>query len=257
MSNPMLALVAAAALFTGSPSDGESWLREAEGRLYAWPKPASVVRFHVRTDVLEKTIEGLKQQLPPNPTPDMVKALDALRRIEIQGTVDTGTGQATTEIDIPMDTSDPRRKEAVEKTRAGITTMVTKSFEALPLSDPSLSGKGRSVLEAKEDGGALVVKVSGKVPGEDTTIRMDRNRMLPESFESSAMSMKVRYTEVLPGKFAPARLDIQIPGQAKSSATFTYQRVGNLVFPSTVVAASGGMSARLEFLSLSVDKPGR
>jgi len=153
-------------------------------------------------------------------------------------------------------------QDDVEFLRANVDLAMGKPAEAVtvlqPLkSDPSLSGKGRSVLEAKEDGGALVVKVSGKVPGEDTTIRMDRNRMLPESFESSAMSMKVRYTEVLPGKFAQARLDIQIPGQAKSSATFTYQRVGNLVFPSTVVAASGGMSARLEFLSLSVDKPGR
>lgn len=257
MSNPLLAFIAVAAMLTGSPEDGETWLHEVEGRLYAWPKPAAVVRFHVRTDVLGKTIEMLKGQLPPDPTPDMVKTIDALRRIEITGTIDTGTGEATTQVDIPMDTSDPQRREAVETTRRSITRMVEKSFESLPLHDPRLAGKGRKVLAADEEGDTLTVKVSGKAPGEETTIRIDRRRMLPEAFESGARSMKVRYTEVLPGRFAPARLDIQLPDAAKSSATFTYQRVGDLVFPSTVVVTLGATSARIEFLSVRAEKTGR
>ena len=116
--------------------------------------------------------------------------------------------------------------------------MVTKSFEALPFHDTNLSGKDGKVLEASESGDRRTVKVSGKTPEEETSILLDRRKMLPESVENGGKSMKIRYTEVLPGKFAPARLDIEAPGTPKSIATFTYQRVGELVFPSTVVVDS-------------------
>lgn len=257
MSNPLLIFVAAAATLTGSPEDGETWLREAESHLYSWPEPGVVVRFKVKTDVLTKTVEMLRKQLPPDPTPDMVKSIDALRRIEITGTLDTGTGKATTEIDFALDTTDPQRRDAVEKMKSGIATMVEKSFESLPLDDPSLVGKNRKILEANEVGDTITIKVAGRSPGEEKTIRLERHRMLPESFESEAFSMKVRYTEVLPGRFAPARLDIQVPDSPKSTATYTYQRVGELVFPSTVVVTLGTMSARLEFLSARVETAGR
>jgi hypothetical protein len=258
MTHPFLALVATVALVTGSqPSgsqhDGEIWLREAEGRLYSWPKPGAIVGFKVKTDVLEKTIENLRQQLPPNPTPDMVKAIDALRRISITGTLDTTTGAATTVVDIPIDLNDANRKEAVERTKSGIETMVTKSFETLPLHDPTLLRKDGKVLEATEQGDAIVVKVSGKDPGDETTIRMNRRRMLPESFENSGMAMQVRYTEVLPGRFAPAKMDIQLPQMPKSTVTYSYQRVGDLIFPSTVVVSLGATSAKIEFQSVRVE----
>lgn len=254
MSNSMLALVAAAALFTGSPQDGEGWLHEAESRLYSWPKPGAVIRFQVKTDVLDKTIEMLKKQLPPNPDAAAVKAIDALRRIQIHGMVDTETGQATTEVELAVDISDPNRKAGVERVKQGITTMVTKSFEALPFHDTSMAGADGKVLEASESGDRLTVKVSGKVPGEDTLIFLDRRKMLPEVVENGGKSMKIRYTEVLPGKFAPARLDIEAPGTPKSTAAFTYQRVGELVFPSTVIVDSNGTKAKLQFLSVRLDR---
>jgi hypothetical protein len=256
MSNSLLALVVAAATLTGTPQDGEAWLREAESHLYAWPDPGVVVRFQVRTDVLQKTVDSLRKQLPPDPTPDMVKSIDALRRIEITGMLDTATGKATTVVDLPLETTDPKRREGIEQMKKGIQEMVSKSFESLPLDDPRLFGKDRKVLEATELNGKITIKVAGKKPGESRTIRLEKSRMLPESFETEASSVQLRYIEVLPGRFAPARLDIQVPGSPKSTATYTYQRVGELVFPSTVVATLGAASAKLEFLSVRVEKAG-
>ena len=253
MSNPLFALVAAAAL-AGSPQDGEAWLREAESRLYAWPDPGVVVTFKVKTDVLTKTIEGMRKQLPPNPPPEMVKAIDALRRLEVLGTLDTATGIATTEIDLPLDTTDPVRKQGVDQIKQGIATMVSKAFECLPLHDPSLLSDGRKVLEAVEKGDAITVKVSGATAAETTTIKMSRARMLPEGFENASMSLKIRYVEVLPGRFAPAKLDIALADGQKSAAAFTYQRVGELVFPATVAVTHGTMTARMEFLSVRAGK---
>jgi len=255
MPNPLLALVSAAALLTGTPQDGEAWLREAESRLYSWPDPGVVVSFHVKTDAIQQMIDALRKQLPPDPTPDVLKSIDALRRIEITGTLDTGSGKTTTHVDLPIDANDPKRKDGVEKLKNGITSMVEKFFDSLPLHDPSLA-KDKKVLEASESGSTMTVKLSGKTPDDETTLRFDKNRMLPEAFEQAAMTMKVRYIEVLPGRFAPARLDVQTRDSQKSSATFTYQRVGELVFPSKVTVAQGASTAKLEFLSVRVEKAG-
>lgn len=256
MSNPLLAFVSAAALLTGTPQDGETWLREAESRLYSWPDPGVVVSFHVRTDAIQQTIDALRKQLPPNPTPDMLKSIDALRRIEITGTLDTATGKTTTQIDLPIDVNDPKRKEGVEKLKRGLASMIEKCFESLPLHDPSLA-KDKTVLEASETGAMITVKLSGKTAEEEaTTLRFDKNRMLPETFEQGTKSMKVRYVEVLPGRFAPARLDVQSPDSPKSNATFTYQRVGDLVFPSKVTVTLGATTSKVEFLSVRVEKAG-
>lgn len=255
MSNPLLAFVSAAALLTGTPQDGEAWLREAESRLYSWPEPGVIVSFHVRTDAIQQTIDALRKQLPPEPTADMLKSLDALRRIEIAGTLDTSTGKTTTRIDLPIDANDPKRKDGVERLKNGLTSMVAKFFDSLPLHDPSLA-KDKKVLEASESGSTLTVKLSGKTPEDETTLRIDKNRMLPETFEQATRSMKVRYVEVLPGRFAPARIDVQDPDSQKSSATFTYQRVGELVFPSKVTVTQGASTAKLEFLSVRVEKAG-
>ncbi|MFN0008666.1 MAG: hypothetical protein ACKVXR_12245 [Planctomycetota bacterium] len=255
MSNPLLALFSAAALLTGTPKDGESWLRESESRLYSWPEPGVVVSFHVRTDAIQQMIDALKKQLPPDPTPDMLKSIDALRRIEITGTVDTATGKTTTRIDLTIDANDPKRKEGVEKLKNGIDSMVAKFFDSLPLHDPGIA-KDKKVLEASESGSTLTVKLSGKTPDEETTLRLDKNRMLPETFDQATRSMKVRYIEVLPGRFAPARLDMQTPDSQKSSATFTYQRVGDLVFPSKVTVTQGASTTKLDFLSVRAEKAG-
>lgn len=254
MSNPLLALVAAAALLPGTPEEGANWLHEAEGHLYSWPKPGGVVHFQVKTDVLDKAIETLRKQLPPNPDPAAVKTVDALRRTEITGTVDLETGQATAEVELTVDTSDPTRKASVEQVKQELTTMVTRMFEILPFHDPALTRKDGKVLEATESGDRLTVKITGKTPGTETSIRLERRRMLPESFESAAQSIKVRYTEVLPGKFAPARFDIEMPRAPKSTVTFTYQRVGELVFPSTIVVESAGTKARLELRSIRLER---
>ncbi len=112
------------------------------------------------------------------------------------------------------------------------------------------------MIEADSKGDVITVVVSGKNPGEETTIRLDRRRMLPESFEGASLSMKVRYSEVLPGKFAPARLEIELPDDTRSMAAFTYQRVGHLVFPSTVRVELGAVKAKLEFQSAHVEPGG-
>jgi hypothetical protein len=253
MSNSLLALVAAAALLTGTPEEGADWLHEAESHLYTWPSPGSAVHFQVKTDVLEKAIEMLRKQLPPDPDPAAVKMIEALRRTEITGAVDTGSGTATAEVEMNVDTSDPARKAAVDKVKEQLTTLVTKMFEVLPFHDPTLLHKDGKVLEASDSGNQITVKISGKNPGEETSIRLERRRMLPESFKSATQSVQARYTEVLPGKFAPARLDIETPGTPRSTLTFTYQRVGDLVFPSTVVVETAGVRARLDFRSIRVD----
>jgi hypothetical protein len=39
----------------------------------------------------------------------------------------------------------------------------------------------------------------------------------------------------------------------KSTVTYSYQRVGDLIFPSTVVVSLGATSAKIEFQSVRVE----
>jgi hypothetical protein len=256
LTKTMLAFAAAAALFHGTPGEGEAWLKEAESHLYSWPKTGAVIRFQVKTDVVDTMIARIKKDLPPNPDPQAQKVIDALKRIRITGSVDTETGKATADVQIPYETDDPNRQAMLEKMKQGIVTMVTKCFEGIPFHDSSLCGKGRSVAEAEAKSDTITVKLTGGEAKEASMIRLDRRRMLPEYFESDKLKMKVRYAEVVPGKFAPASMEVQMPDNSKSTAAFTYQRVGELVFPSTVKVELGAVKAKLEFLSVHVDPSG-
>lgn len=252
MLNSLLALAALAPLLGGTVEDGQAWLQKVEERMYAWPKPGSTVRFQVRTDMLDTALDLLSKEIEARPDETTAKAIEAMRRMTIKAQVDTSNGNVSVDIDVPFETDDPARKAGIDKMKQGITTVVSKSFQGLPLGDASMLGKNMTVLGCEERDGIVTVRVGGVRAGDETKIRIDRARLLPESFENTNYTMQMTFSEVLPRKFAPTRLEIQAKGQPKTSADYSYQRVGDLVFPSSVKVVSGDQRATLRFESVSV-----
>lgn len=251
MIQPTLVLAALLAFQGGAPEDGQAWLKKVEDRLYHWPKPGVVVRFQVRTNMIDEAVGILRKELQSKPDPATAQAIEALKQVTIRGSIDTGTGAVTTDVDVPLQTDDPARKAGVERLKNGIRAMVSGAFQGLPLHDPSMLGKGSSVVSAEADGDSIAITITGRREGERNTIRVDRRSVLPEAIETPVFSLRYRYFQVLPGRFVPAHLEVRTRSGPANTADYTYQKVGDLVFPASVQVTSGELKATLQFESVS------
>jgi hypothetical protein len=248
-----LALLALMSFPGGSAADGEAWLEKSESHLYVWPKPGALVRFQVRTSMLEPAIAAMEKDPAVSSDPDKSRWVDALKHASISGTMDTATGTVTTDVDLRYEPSSPQGKAVSDKLKSGLASMISNAFQGLPLHDPSLLRKGGSVVGAEERDDTVLVTVTGKSESDRNKIQLNRRTALPESIETAEFTMRIRYVEVVPGKFAPARLDVRSPSGKESHAEYAYQKAGDLAFPSTIRVSQGPQSATITLVSLKVD----
>ena len=233
-------------------AEGRAWLRKTEAALYAWPDPGSVVRFQVRTNLLDPAIEMLSKD-PEASDPDKSRWLDALRQPTITGTLDTETGEVSTQVTLRYEPKDPEGKVASDKTKALLSTTIAGAFKALPFHDASMLGTKGSVVSSEEQGEIVIVKVARPGSDEPATIRLNQRTALPEAIEMPESSMRFRFVEVFPGRFAPSRLEVKPKGGKESRAEYAYQKAGEIAFPSTIKIAQGPQSATITFVSLQVE----
>jgi hypothetical protein len=257
MSRLLLALVASTALLGDTAKGGAAWLEKVESHLYRWSKPGTLVRFQVKTNLLESAIASMEKDPDVGSDPEKLKFVEALKRVTISSTVDTETGNVTTDVDFRCEVSDPRGKAAVEKMKATIAKMVAGGFEGLPLHNPSMLAKGYSVVGSEEQGDSVVVTVAGKHEGEKNMIHVNRRNLLPETIVMPEFATRYRYVEVVPGMFAPAHLDVRLTSGAESHCDYTYQKAGELTFPSTIRVSQGPQTATFSFVSLKVEPRSR
>jgi hypothetical protein len=236
-----------------APKQEPTWIDKTESHLYCWPKPGSLVHFQVRTNMLEATIAAMEKDPEVATNPDKGKWVDALKHVSIDGTLDTETGVVTTNVDLRYEPVNPKGKAASEKLKSGVASMISNAFQGLPLHDPTLLRKGGSILGTEERGDAVFVTVTGKEKGDQNRIQLNRRSELPESIEMKDISMRVRYAEVVPGRFAPSRLDVKSNSGKESHAEYAYQKAGDIAFPSTIRVFQGPQTVTFSFVSLKVD----
>jgi hypothetical protein len=252
-----LALLLCASLPGDPAKDAAAWLEKAEAQLYTWPKPASIVRFQVRTNMLETAIAAMEKDPEVASDPDKGKWVDALKHASISGAADTETGAVDVTVELRYEPSNPKGKAVSDKLKSTLATTISNAFQGLPFHDPSLLPKGGSVVGAEERDDTVLVSVSGKGSDETSKIAVSRRTALPESMETKALSMRMRYVEVVPGRFAPSRLDVRTSAGKESHAEFAYQRAGEIAFPSSIRVSQGTQSATFTFVSLKVEPRGR
>jgi hypothetical protein len=263
LSPSLLAFVVLTAVSGDAPKPGAApkqeptWIDKSESHLYSWPKPGSLVHFQVRTNVLEATIAAMDKDPEVATDPDKGKWVDALKHVSITGSLDTETGVVTTNVEVRYEPINPKGKAASEKLKSGVASMISNAFQGLPLHDPSLLRKGGSIVGTEERGDSIFVTVTGKKDGEQNRIQLNRRSELPESIEMKDLSMRVRYAEVVPGRFAPSRLDVKSNGGNESHAEYTYQQAGDISFPSTIRVFQGTQTITFSFVSLKVDPRAR
>ena len=233
--------------------EGARWLEKTESHLYAWPKPGSLVHFQVRTNMLEVAIAAMEKDPEVATDPDKGRWVDALKHVSISGSLDTETGVVTTNVELRYEPSNPKGKVASEKMKSSVATMILNAFQGLPLHDPSLMRKGGSIVGTEEREDTVLVTVTGKEEGERNRIQLNRRTALPESIEMKDFSLRVRYVEVVPGRFAPARLDVKSTAGKESHAEYAYQKAGEIAFPSTIRVFQGPQTVTFSFVSLKVD----
>jgi hypothetical protein len=266
MTKLTLVLATCAALLRGTPEEGSAWLAKVESHLYRWPRPGSVVRFQVRTDLLDVAVAALKEQRKGKPgsadaadaaNAELTRTIEALRKVEIKGSIDTETGAVTTRVDVPLDVTDPAIDAAVEKLKSRLVTLVSGAFGGLPLHDPSLLGPGATVLGAEVVGDDVAISIKPSRADEANTIHLNRRSELPETIETPKATMSFRFTEILPGRFVPASLEVRTKGGPTNRARYSWQKAGGLVFPSSIQVESGSQKATLAFESVSLQARSR
>jgi hypothetical protein len=251
----MLALVVLlfAALGGDAPAEANAWIEKTEARLYTWPKPGNVVRFQVRTNLLDPLIAEFEKEPEASSDPEKSRWVASLKRATIRGTADTGTGKVSIDVALAYEPTSPSGKGASEKLKEWLSSTISKAFEGLPLHDASMLRKGGSALGAEDRGEIVVVTVSGKGAEDGSRIHLNKRSSLPESIEMKDMSLRFRFVEVMPGRFAPARLEVKGRGGKESLAEYAYQRAGELAFPSTIKMSQGATSATISFVSIQVE----
>jgi len=240
--------------FARTSEDGAAWIAKAEAHLYRWQRPGSFVRFELKTDALEAPIAEMERELATKPDREASLVVDALKHVVVHGVVDTGSGGVQTEIVIDCDTKDPSARACIEKMKNAVDGLVRGAFEGLPLRDPSLVAKGASVLAAEIQGDAVLVTLGGRNAGDETTtLHIDRRSELPSLMEMPAARLAYEYSEVAPGHFAPTRLEIQAKNAPARAAEYTWQKLGNLVFPESIRLSQGPHSTRFTFESVQIE----
>jgi hypothetical protein len=250
-------LFALASVLTPVGEDGAAWIGKAESRLYRWQKPGTVVCFDLKTNVLDEPIAAMERDLIKKPDREGEQFVRALKHIVVHGRVDTSTGAVETDIVIDCNTKDPQGKAAVEKMKRMLGDFVKLAFDGLGFKDPTLVSKGSSVVAAEIQGDAVLVTLGGRKPGEETTLRIDRRSTLPTYMDTPFARMEYAYTEVVPGHFAPTKLDVQPKKGPSTSAEYSYQNLGNVVFPQSIRLDQNGQSSRLTFELVRIEARGR
>jgi hypothetical protein len=246
-------LLALASSMSPAGEDGAAWIGKAEAHLYRWQKPGSLVHFDVTTDVLEAPIAAMERDLARQPDREASRVVDALKHMVVHGVVDTGSGAVQAEIVIECDSKDPRAKAAIDKMKSVVNDLVRGAFDGLPLHDPSLVAKGSSVVGAELQGDSVLVTLGGRNAGEETTLRIDRRSELPSVMDMPSARLEYAYSEVAPGHYAPTKLEIRSKGSPNRAAEYTWQNLGNLVFPESIRLSQGPRSSRLVFESVRVE----
>jgi hypothetical protein len=194
----------------------------------------------------------LRKELAKKPDADGAKALDALGRVEIVGTLDTDTGRIAVDVRIPDAAVDARWKKTLDASRQRLTTTVTGALQGMPLHDSRLLTRGSEVVGVEERGDEVLVTVTGKLQSQQGTFHLNRRRLLPESMEAAAFTLRYAYTEILPGRFAPASLEVRPRSGPETRLELAWQRVGEILFPSSVRITSQSKTATVRFESVSL-----
>jgi hypothetical protein len=237
--------------------DGAAWINKAEARLYRWQRPGSIVRFDVKTDALDAAIAAMERELLKAPDREASQLVVALKHAVIHGVADTGSGTVETEVVIDFSTTNTMAKQCLDKLKQLVTELVRGAFEGLPLRDPTLVARNSSVVGAEIQGDAVAVTLSGKQPGEETTLLIDRRSTLPTLMQMPDARLEYEYEEVAPGHFAPTKLEIQSKKAPTRTAEYTYLHLGNLVFPESIRLSQGSQSSRLSFESVRIETKSR
>jgi hypothetical protein len=248
-----LAVLLFTALGGDAPAEATAWIEKTEARLYSWPKPGNVVRFQVRTNLLDPVIAEMEKEKDAETDPEKSRWIASLKRATIRGTADTGTGKVSIQVDLSYEPTSPKVRIASDKLKDTLASMVSKAFEGLPLHDPSMLRRGGSVTGSEDRGEDVVVTITGKSADDKSRIHLNKRSNLPESIEMKDMSLRYRYVEVMPGRFAPARLDVLDKAGKETRAEYAYQRAGELAFPSTIKVTQGTTSATISFVSIQVE----
>ena len=248
-----LAVLLFAALGGDAPAEATAWIEKSEARLYSWPKPGNVVHFQVRTNLLDPLIAEFEKDPEASSDPEKSRWVASLKRATIRGTADTGTGKVSIDVVLAYEPSSPAGKGASDKLKEWLSSTISKAFEGLPLSDPTMLRKGGSVIGSEDRGEDVLVTVSGKGPDDKSKIHLNKRSNLPETIEMKDMTLRYRFVEVMPGRFAPARLEVKGSKVKDSLAEYAYQRAGELAFPSTIKVSQGTTSATISFVSIQVE----
>jgi hypothetical protein len=249
----------AAALFllsgsiTNANAEGVAWIAKAEQKLYRWPSPGVLVKFDARTDALDPAIAAMEHELAKKPDAEGAKLVAALKQMVVHGTVDTGTGALTTEVDITFDSKDPQAKAALQKMKVMMGETMRGAFGGLPLHDPSLVPHGGSIVGSQTNGDEVVVTIVDRKPDERTLLTLNKDSLLPTKVDMPKNHIDLAYTEILPGKFVPAHLDVVTPTGTKSHADYAWQKIGDCVFPATIKLVRAGQTASVTFESVHVE----
>lgn len=254
MLHTTFALLALSLFRTGTVRDGESWLGQAEKKLYRWPQPAVVVRFEARTDLVGPAIASLKAELARKPNDDGARVIAALERLTIQGSIDTSTGKMTTEVNVPYESTDPQGQKLVDEIKKRVVSTVSGCFRSLPLNDPSFLRPGAKVTGCEEDDESIEVAIAGARNGDTMKLTLARPSLLPESIETPAFTGRYEFEESFPGRFAPVRFDLVTRDSTQSHAEYTYQKQGDLLFPATVKITARDQTATITFGSLVIER---
>lgn len=233
--------------------DGQGWLKKAEGELYRWPKPASIVHFEAHTDVLAPMLAAMKRELEKKPDAEASRFVAALEKLEVSGSIDTLTGRLQTEIKVDYTPSDTRTKAALETITQRVQATFAGCFASLPLQDPTLLRKGSVVSGAEEREGERIVTADGACPGERTVLHFARDTGLPTAIELPDLGLVLGYTEATPGRYVPASLEMHPRGGSPSRADFQWQKKEELWFPEHVRLSSPNASAKIDFDQLVVE----
>lgn len=236
--------------------DGHSWLKQAEEKLYRWPNPGVVVRFEAETNALAPMIAMMKAELAKKNDVDAKRFVAALERVKVRGTLDTGSGEMTAEVDVAYKPADERTEKAIAEIKRRVAMTVTDAFQGLPLSDPSLLSPGSKVTGCTESGDFVEVAIQGARASETMTIRLSRTTALPVSIETPAFTANYQFDEVSPRRFVPSQRDLAVRGQPESHAEYSYQKLGELFFPESVQVKSGDQTAVVKFHSLVIEAHG-
>jgi hypothetical protein len=247
----------ALALSGATVEDGQAWIKKAEEQLYRWPATRVLVRFEAHTDLLAPMIAAMKADLEKKPDAEASRFVAALEKVALHGSIDTATGKLDTEVSLDYRGTDPRTQRTIETVKQRLQSTLAGCFASMPLQDPALLRKNGKVDSAEQRDKELLVTSNGVCPGDSTVLHLARDTGLPMSVEMPQMTIEMTYTQVAPGRFVPASLDIASKVAPSSRIEVSWQHAGELWFPEHVQLSSKAATAKLDFDHLAVVPRGR